>query len=625
MAEVAGRRNMQFRSRDTVLAKFMGEQMIKPAHFLRAIAVFGAIGAAALPAQAEPAHGIAMHGAPKYDAGFTHLDYANPDAPKGGTLRLAAIGTYDSFNRFVIKGRSAAGSHMLYETLLQRVWDEPFTLYGLIAESIETPEDRSWVTFTLREEARFTDGSPIAVDDVIFSWETIRTQGRPNSRTTYNKVARAEQTGPRSVKFTFNDDVTDRELPLLIGGFLPILSKAYWEGRDFTETTLEPPVSSGPYVIDKFEAGRGITYRRDPNYWGANIPVNVGHNNFDVIKYTYFKDNGVALEAFKAGDYDYRIEFSASRWAQQYDFPARERGDVTMEIVPHGIPSGLRRALVFNTRHQIFDDPQVRKALSLVFDFEWINANLLNSGYVRTASLFDNSEMKPVGPPSAAEMALLEPWRDQLPAEVFGEPYAPPVTDGSGNDRRPLREASKLLDEAGWTVKNGVRVNGRGQPFVFEILLSSSSNEKLALAYQRNLKRLGVDARVRLADSAQYAGRLEDFDFDMILVRWGVTLSPGNEQYKYWSSEAAAAPGSRNYAGISNPALDAMIDTLVAAKTRQELVTAARALDRILMWGNYVLPLYHDPGFRIARWNKVARPAQVPTYGAVLETFWAEE
>ncbi len=602
----------------------MGEQMIKPPRFFRALAVFGILFAAALPAQAQPAHGIAMHGEPKYSADFTRLDYVNPEAPKGGTLRLAAIGTYDSFNSFVIKGRAAAGIGMIYETLMQRVWDEPFTLYGLIAESIETPEDRSWVAFVLRQEARFSDGSPITVDDVIFSWETIRTLGKPNSRTTYNKVARVEQTGQRTVKFTFRDDVVDRELPLLIGGFLPILSKAYWQDRDFTETTLEPPISSGPYLIDKFEAGRNISYRRDPNYWGANLPVNVGHNNFDVIRYTYFRDNGVALEAFKAGDYDYRFEGSAPRWATQYDFPARDQGEVTLEIVPHGIPSGLR-AFAFNTRKPMFENRQVRKALSLAFDFEWINANLLNGGFVRTASLFDNSDMKPNGPPAAAELALLEPWRGQLPAEVFGVPYTPPVTDGSGSDRRPLREASKLLEEAGWTVKNGERVNAAGEPFIFEILLRNSDNEKIALAYQRNLKRLGVDARVRLADSAQYAGRLDDFDFDMILVRWRVSLSPGNEQYKFWSSEAANAPGSRNYTGINSPALDAMIEALVGAKTRDELITAARALDRILMWGNYVVPLYHDAGFRIARWNKVARPAQVPIYGAVLETFWAEE
>lgn len=601
----------------------MGDPMIRPRRFLQMIAIVGVALTAASGAHAKN-HGIAMHGTPKYAADFTHLDYANVDAPKGGTLRLAAIGTYDSFNRFVIKGRAAAGINMIYETLMQRVWDEPFTLYGLIAESIETPEDRSWVAFTLREEARFSDGSPITVEDVIFSWETIRTQGKPNSRSTYNKVAEVEQTGPRSVKFTFNDEVDDRELPLLIGAFLPILSKAYWQDRDFTETTLEPPVGSGPYVIDAFDAGRSITYRRDPNYWGANIPVNVGHYNIGVIKYTYFRDQGVALEAFKAGNYDYRFEGSASRWAEQYDFPARDRGEVTFEVIPNGIPSG-ERALVFNTRRAMFAERKVRQALGLAFDFEWINANLLNGGFTRTASLFDNSEMKPVGLPSAAELALLEPWRAQLPEEVFGEPYVPMVTDGSGKDRRPLRLAGKLLDEAGWTVQDGVRVNSAGKPLIFEILLGSSGNEKITLAYQRNLKRLGVDARVRLADSAQYAGRLENFDFDMIVARWRVSLSPGNEQFKFWSSEAADAPGSRNYAGIKNPALDAMINTLVAAKTRDDLVTAARALDRVLIWGYYAVPLYHDTGFRIARWNKVARPAEVPIYGAVLETFWIEE
>ena len=601
----------------------MGDPMIRPVPLLRMIAIAGAAITAASWAQAEPSHGIAMHGAPKYSAAFTHLDYANVDAPKGGTLRLAAIGSYDSFNRYVLKGRAAAGINMIYETLLQRVWDEPFALYGLIAETVETPADRSWVEFKLRDEAHFSDGSPITVADVIFSWETMKEKSTPNRRATYKKVVRAEEAGPGRVRFTFEAG-TDRELPLIIGGFMPIFSKTYWQDRDFTATTLEPPVSSGPYVIEEFDAGRSITYRLDPNYWGANIPVNVGHYNFDVIKYIYFRDQSIALEAFKAGDYDYRFEGSASRWAGQYNFPARDKGEVTMEIITHGAPSGLR-ALVFNNRQPMFADRRVRQALTHALDFEWINANLLHGGYVRTASLFDNSEMKPRGVPTGAELALLEPWRDQVPAEVFGEPYAPPVTDGSGKDRRPLRAAGKLLDEAGWAVKKGVRVNERGDPFTFEILLGSPSNEKLALAYQRSLKRLGIDARVRIVDSAQYQGRLENFDYDMVVARRGVTLSPGDEQYKYWSSDAAEAPGSRNYAGIANPAIDAMIGALVSSRSRQELIAAARALDRILMWSNYVVPLYHDPGFRIAYWNRVVRPPETPVYGAVLETFWAKE
>ena len=574
------------------------------------------------PAQAAPSHGLAMHGKPKYAADFRHLDYANPNAPKGGTLRLSATGAFDTLNPYVIKGRAAAGTGFLYETLMRRVWDEPFTLYGLIAESVEVPDDRSWVTFTLRPEARFSDGSPITVEDVIFSWETIRTQGRPNSRATYSKIVRVERPGPRQVRFLFDADKADRELPLLIAGFLPILSKAYWQSRDFAETTLEPPVTSGPYLVERAEPTRGITYRRNPDYWGRDLPVNVGHNNFDVVRYEYYRDGGVALEAFKAGDYDFRYEFNATRWATQYDFPAATNGEVAREVIEHGIPSGLR-GIAFNVRRPLFQDIRVRQALMLAFDFEWINANLLHGGFIRTAGLFDNSGLAPTGVPTGAELALLEPWRNQLPAEVFGAPFAPPRTDGSGNDRTHLRTASRLLGEAGWQIVDGRRVNGAGRPVSFEILLVNPTNERIALAYKRSLDRLGIDARVRLVESAQYQGLIEQFDFDMAFRRWGVTLSPGNEQQNYWSSKTADSPGSRNAVGVANPAVDALIDALVGAADRAALVDAARALDRVLMWNHYVVPLYHQPGFRIAYWNDIARPATIATYGTVMETFWA--
>ena len=575
------------------------------------------------PASAEPSHGLAMHGTPKYAADFRHLDYANPNAPKGGTLRLAATGSFDTLNPYVIRGRAAAGASFLYETLMQRVWDEPFTLYGLIAESVEVPDDRSWVTFTLRPQARFSDGTPITVDDVIFSWETIRTQGRPNSRTTYNKVARVERPGPRQVKFIFAADEANRELPLLIAGFLPILSKAYWQDRDFAETTLEAPVTSGPYQIDRLDPSRGVTYRRNPDYWGRDLPVNAGHYNFDVIRYEYYRDGGVALEAFKADDYDFRYEFDATRWATQYDFPAANNGKVTREVIEHGIPSGLR-GLAFNMRRPLFSDRRVRQALMLAFDFEWINANLLHDGFVRTAGLFDNSDLAPVGAPGGAELALLEPWRNALPAEVFGAPFRPPATDGSGNDRTHLRAASRLLAAAGWRVVDGKRVNATGAPFSFEILLLNPTNERIALAYKRGLERLGIEVRVRLVESAQYQALIEQFDFDMAFRRWGVTLSPGNEQQNYWSSRTADSPGSRNAAGVANPAVDALIAALVGAADRAALVAAARALDRVLMWNYYVVPLYHAEGFRIAYWDTLARPPTIPIYGTVMETFWAK-
>ena len=574
------------------------------------------------PAAAEPSHGIAMHGAPKYADDFDHLDYANAEAPKGGTLRLAAIGTFDTFNPNTIKGSKAAGLNLTDVRLMARVWDEPFTLYGVIAESIDVPDDRSWVAFTLREEARFSDGSPITVDDVIFSWETIRDKGRPNSRSTFAQVERVERIGTHGLKFVFKAEVENRELPLLIGAFLPVLSKAYWEGRDFSETTLEPPVNTGPYEIASFDTGRRIVYRRKDDWWGADLPVMRGHHNFDEVRYEYFRDSAIALESFKAGDLDYRFEGRPEWWATRYDFPAAADGRVSLNEVEHGIASGLL-ALAPNLRKPLFQDRRVRKALMLAFDFERINKDLLHGGFTRTNSLFDNSDLRPQGAPAGAELALLEPWRGQVPDEVFGDPFAAPVTDGTGKDRRPLREATRLLREAGWTVEDGTLVNGDGEPFAFEILLNGQGNERIALAYKQRLEPLGIEARVRVADSAQYQAVLEDFDFDMVFASWRVTLSPGNEQQNYWSSENADAPGSRNVAGITDPAIDAMADAVLAAEDREALAAAVGALDRILMWQHYVIPLYHRSTFNNALWNTVARPETVPVYGPVLETFWA--
>ncbi len=596
--------------------------MIRPRLAAAATAVLLALSTQGV--QAEPRHGLAMHGAPKYGPDFTHLDYANPDAPKGGTLRLAATGSFDSLNPWVIKGRSAAGvRNFLYETLMKRIWDEPFSMYGLIAESAEMPDDRSWIEFTLREGAHFNDGSPITVEDVIFSWETIKIQGLPNSRATFEQVARVEQTGSRQVKFVFENN-ENRELPLLVAGFLPILSKAYWQDRDFTETTLEPAVTSGPYLIDDMNPGRSITYRRDPDYWGADVPVNVGHNNFDEIKYEYYRDGSIALQAFRAGDFDMRLEFDPAQWATQYDFPAVRDGRVSLDVVDHGIASGLR-GFYMNLRRPLFQDRRVREALLLAFDFEWVNENLFHSAYTRTSSLFDNSDLGPVGAPEGIELDLLEPWRDEVPTEVFGSPFAAPTTDGSGNNRANLRTATRLLADAGWTIRDGKLVNGDGRPFKFEILLRSQGNEKIALSYQRNLERLGMEVKVRLADSAQYTALVESFDFDMVISRRAVTLSPGNEQQSYWSSEVADSPGTRNVSGINDPAIDAMIDAILAAEDRETLVAATRALDRILMWNYYVIPLYHRSGFPTALWNNVARPDNTPVYGAVMETFWSTQ
>jgi len=576
------------------------------------------------PATAAPEHAIAMLGAPKYAADFTHFDYVNPDAPRGGTLRLHALGSFDSLNPYIVRGKKAAGIHhgsgMYFETLATRARDEPFTLYGLIAQTIETPDDRSWVEFTLRPEAKFSDGTQITVADVIFSWEILKEKGLPNARATWSRIAEVTETGPRRVRFTFADDA-DRELPLLIAGFMPVLSADWWAIRNFDDTTLEPPLASGPFTVAEIDPGRSLTFRRNPDYWGRDLAVNAGRHNFETLRYDYFRDASVALEAFKAGDYDLRFEGDATRWATQYDFPAVRDGQVVRDVIETGVPSGLD-ALTFNLRKAKFSDIRVREALTLAYDFEWINKSLLHDGYARTASMFTGSDMAASGPPEGAELALLEPWRGKIPDAVFGPAYRPPATDGRGRPRANLKRAAALLDAAGWNVADGKRVDANGAPLQIEITIRRPSNEKIALAFARNLERLGITATVRLVESAQFQGLIDTYDFDMVFGFWGVSLSPGNEQQNYWGAQTANLPGGRNWAGVADPAIDAMIDALGAAKTREALVAAARALDRILMWSHYVLPLYHDPGQRIAHWRHIARPTVIPVYGLQIETLW---
>lgn len=575
------------------------------------------------PALAEPKHGVAMHGAPKYGPGLTHLDYVNPNAPKGGELRLAASGTFDNLQPFMIKGSAAAGRQYVFESLLKRVWDEPFSLYGLIAETVEMPEDRSWVAFTLRPEARFHDGSPITVDDVIFSMETLRDKGRPNHRLFYSKVERTERIGDRTVKFIFKEEEADRELPLLMG-LMPIVSKAYFSEHEFDKTTLEPPLGSGPYRLTKVDPGRTVIYERDENYWGRDLPINRGQSNFDRIRVDYYRDGNVLMEAFKAGEYDLRSESSAERWATKYDFPAVAKGEVKMEKLPNARPSGMR-GFVFNTRREMFADVRVREALSQLFDFEWTNANLLHGAYARTTSYFANSELASSGLPGAGELALLEPFRGQIPDSVFTKEFKLPVTDGSGNIRPALRRGRTLLREAGWEVRDRkmTRVSD-GRPLAFEIHLISPADEKIALSYARNLERLGIEAKVRTVDSAQYTFLRRTYDYDMIINRWGVSLSPGNEQEFYWGSESADQEGTRNYMGMKDPAVDAVIGHLVAATDREALVTAIHALDRLLLNGHYVVPLYYLSEDRVAYWNRLGRPEVTPTYGRVFETWWED-
>lgn len=565
-----------------------------------------------------------MHGEPKYGPGFSHFDYVNPDAPKGGTLAMAAIGTFDNLNPFIVKGAAAAGIGLLYETLTTTALDEPFTEYGLLAAKIEVPDDRSYVAYELRPEARWHDGRPVTVEDVIFSFETLKAKGLPFYRAYYANVAKVIQDGGRRVKFVF-DGTPNRELPLIVGQ-MPILPKHYWEGRAFDQTTLEPPLGSGPYKIKSVDAGRSIVYERVKDYWGADIPVNRGRNNVDIIRYDYYRDPNVALEAFKAGQFDLRLESSSRFWATGYDSPALQKGLIVKEEIPTEGGTGMQ-AFVFNIRRDKFKDPRVREALGYAFDFEWTNKTLFYGQYTRTKSYFANSELAAQGLPGPDELKLLEPYRDRLPREVFEKEYEPPVTDGSGNNRDNLREAVRLLKEAGYEVRNGKLTDTKtGEPLAFEILLDQGGLfERIVGPFAKNLERLGIGVSLRTVDDAQYENRLQNFDYDMVIATFGQSLSPGNEQRDFWGSEAADQPGSRNLIGIKDPVVDALIQKIVSAGTREELVAACRALDRVLLWNHYVIPQWHNRVTRVAYWKKIAHPATMPRYGIDLFAWWVNQ
>ena len=573
--------------------------------------------------QVYKSHAIAMHGEPKYPAGFDHFDYLNADAPKGGTLRLAAFGAFDSFHPFIARGTPAGAAGDLYETLLTPSADEPFTEYGLIAESIEWPEDRSWVTFTLRPEARWHDGKPITVEDVIFSLDTMKEKGHPFFRFYYQSIVKAERVGERSVKFNFAEG-NNRELPL-IAGQLPILPKHYWESRDFEKTTLEPPLGSGPYRIAEFEPGRFTVQERVKDYWGADLPVNKGRYNFDRIRTDYFFDETVIRQAVKAGSVDLRVENQAKAWALDYDTPAVSRGDLKKIEFEHQRPSGMQ-AFVMNTRREVFRNRKFREALAYAFDFEWSNRNLFFGQYARTQSFFENSELASRDLPDGHELEILNEFRGRLPEEMFREVYAAPSTDGSGWPRDNLRRAFEILEDAGYEVRDFRLVEREsGRPVAFEILIVSPAFERIVLPFIRNLKRLGIDARVRLVDQSQYINRVRAFDFDMIVNTWGQSNSPGNEQRDFWSSTAAEQPGSRNYAGIKDPVVDELIDLVISAPTREALVARTRALDRVLLAGHYVIPQWHSPVDRFAFWDKFGYPPQPPTNGTSPDYWWWDE
>jgi len=592
------------------------------------VALFGlaALLAAAVsgaPASAEPRHGLSLFGDLKYPPNFTHFDYVNPDAPKGGMVKYASIGTFDTLNPFQLKGNKADGLGFVFDTLMAPSYDEPASEYGLVAESAEVAPDRSWVIYTLRPEARFNDGSKITPEDVIWTFDTLKTKGHPRYRLYYADVLKAEKVGARGVKFIFRNG-KNRELPTIVGE-MPVLAKAYWSKTDFEKTTLDPPLGSGPYKVDSIDPGRSITYKRVADYWGKDLPVNRGRYNFDTIRYDYYRDATVALEAFKAGQYDIRAENVAKNWAIGYDGPALSAGLIKKEEIPNKLPQGMQ-GFGFNTRRPIFQDPRVRDAVTYLFDFEWTNKNLFYGAYTRSRSYFSNSELAATGTPSPEELTILDPWKGQIPDEVFTQEYDPPKTDGTGNIRDNLRAALKLFAEAGWSVKGGKLVNDKtGEQFHFEFLLAQPEFERVVLPFAQNLARIGAKMDVRTVDPAQYENRMRNFDFDMAVVGVGESLSPGNEQRDYWSSAAADAPGSFNLMGVKSKAVDALVDLIINAPDRPSLVTRTHALDRVLSWSHYVVPNWYLSYFRVASWDKFARPKITPPYALALDTWWYDD
>lgn len=576
-----------------------------------------------LPLQAatDNMHGIAMHGSLKYPSDFSHFDYVNPDAPKGGRFKESAIGTFDSLNPFIVKGTVAEGTGLLYDSLMARALDEPFSQYGLLAQQLRVAEDRSWIEFDLHPDAHFSDGHSVSADDVVFTFNILREKGSPFFKSYYAGIESVTALTPSTVRFEFGDS-TNRELPLIVGE-VPILPQHFWAERDFETPSLEQPLGSGPYLIKKIDPGRTIVYTRNPDYWGRDLPVNRGRYNFDQRQYDYYRDSTVALEAFKAGEYDFRSEHSSKAWATGYTGAPFADGRIIKEEIEHENPRGMQ-GFIMNTRRDRFSQPEVRKALAHAFDFEWTNSNLFYGAYTRSHSYFSNSEMAAKALPTPAELEILEPVREQVPAEVFTEVYRAPVTDGSGRNRTQLREALGLLKQAGWRLESGKLVDSNGTPFNFEILLVQKEFERVVSPFIRNLERLGISASIRIVDVSQYINRLRQFDFDMVVYGFGQSSSPGNEQRDYWHSSSADLPGSRNLIGIQNPAVDYLVEQLIAAPDREQLVLRARALDRVLQWNHYVIPHYHISAYRIAYWNRFAHPEVSPTYDLGLDTWWTK-
>jgi microcin C transport system substrate-binding protein len=584
----------------------------------------GAILAGPAASQVPPTRttALSLTGAPALPPDFPYFPWVNPNAPKGGEVVLGAVGTFDSFNPFILRGTPAASASRVFETLTRRNEEgEPEAAYGHLAKTIEVAGDRSWVAFELRPEARFNDGTPVTAEDVAWSFNILREKGRPLYRQYWADVRSVEVDGPRRVVFHFRTN-TNRELPVILGE-VPVLPKHWWAGRDFERPLTDPPLGSGPYRVARAEFGRTVVMERVPDWWARDLPTGKGLDNFNTIRTEYFRDNTVALEAFKAGQIDFRTENNSKDWATAYDFPALRRGLVKKEDLPSHMPTGMQ-GFGMNTRRKLFQDPRVRQALALAFDFEWSNANLFYGSYERTSSYFSNSDLASSGVPEGAELALLEKFRDRLPPDLFTRPFELPKTDGSGNNREGLRHALALLKAAGWTVKDRRLVDAQGNPFSFEILLDQPAFERVALPYVQWLGRLGIEARVRTVDPAQYQGRMDSYDFDMTVVNFGESDSPGNEQLDYWSCGSARQEGGQDLMGVCDPVTDALVGEVIKAQSRAELLTATHALDRVLLWRWYVVPQWHQRAVHVAYWDRFGHPDVPVRTGLSFDSWWMD-
>lgn len=567
-------------------------------------------------------HALTLYGEPaKYPANFKHFDFVNPDAPKGGELRQSGFGGFDSLNPFINKGVAADDIGLIYDTLTRHSLDEPFTEYGLLAEKIEVAPDHSWVRFYLRPQARFHDGKAVTAADVVFTFDALMKDGAPQYKAYYADVAKATAEDTQRVRFDFKRN-NNRELPLILGQ-LPVLPKHWWSNREFNKGNLEMPLGSGPYKVADVAAGRSIRYERVKDYWGNDLAVNRGFYNFDSILIDYYRDTTVALEALKAGQFDYWLEISAKNWASAYDVPAVKDGRLRKEEIANHNPTGMQ-GFVFNIRRPLFQDLRVREALGLLFDFEWTNKQLFNGAYTRTRSYFENSELAASGLPSSEELKILEPLRAKLAPKVFNSAFEVPRSDASGIIREQQRRAYQLLQEAGWKIVDDKMVDADGKPVSLEFLLAQTDFERVLLPYKRNLADLGIELVIRRVDVSQYINRLRSRDFDMIVGGFGQSSSPGNEQREYWHSSSADNPGSRNFIGLKDPAVDSLVEGLINADSRQSLVAHTRALDRVLLAGHYVIPNWHIKTWRVAYWDRLQHPEATPLYDVGLMTWWAK-